>query len=385
MNPIRIAFLSYDFPEYCIQHANGLLANGEVMLILPQNLFEPYADSLDPNVTLRTFTKPRLRQALSQLARIRWIFRQLREFKPDVVHFQLGHMWMNLALPLIRRYPLVFTIHDPRCHDGDRGSKKTPQRVMDFGYRRADQIIVHGSQLRQSVVNEVGISPERVHVVPHIAIGGGESTEAHKPEPNRILFFGRIWKYKGLEYLIRSQPHVNRIFPDAKFVICGRGEDFDSYRKMMHDPDRFEIHNRWITDDQRIEQFQRASMVVLPYTEATQSGVVPVAYAHSKPVIATRTGGLPEIVDHDRSGLLVPPRDAVALADAITQLLRDPNKANAMGNAGRKKWLTDLSPESVTAKTAQVYRAAIESRRTNKKTKESRFASTTMPNSEISN
>ena len=148
---LRVAFISYDFGEYSIEHANGLLTSGDVMLIIPRELADPHLSLLDPQVDFRPFDKPRLRQPLRQLACIRWIFRQIREFKPDVIHFQRGHLWFNLALPFLKKYSLVVTIHDPRHHIGDLGSQKTPQFIMDFGYRQADHVIVHGSQLKKIV------------------------------------------------------------------------------------------------------------------------------------------------------------------------------------------------------------------------------------------
>ena len=75
------------------------------------------------------------------------LVRQIRAFQPDVIHFQQGHTWFNFALPLLKSIPLVITIHDPRHHVGDRASRITPQQIMDFGFRRADHVIVHGETL----------------------------------------------------------------------------------------------------------------------------------------------------------------------------------------------------------------------------------------------
>lgn len=360
---MRIAFISYDFGEYCIQHANGLLESGEVLLVMPTQLFDPYQDLLENDVEIRTFSKPRLRQPIRQVRAIRWIIRQIEEFRPDVVHFQLGHMWFNFVLPILRRrYPIVFTVHDPRQHMGDRGAKNTPQWIMDFGYRRADKVIVHGSQLKKVLVDEIGISNNDIHVIPHIAIGDrgihpGDSDE------NVILFFGRIWPYKGLEFLIRAQPLINREIPNAKFLICGKGEDVDRYRDMVMDAHQFVFTNRWITDDERVEFFQRATVIVLPYIEATQSGVVPIAYAHSKPVVATRTGGLPDVIEDGKTGILVEPRDEISLANAVVKLLKDKELCKRMGIAGNRKLRTELAPNVVCRQTVSVYRSAIEERK----------------------
>ena len=361
---MKIAFLTYDFGEYSVRHANALMEHADIMLVLPHQLAEPYQAMLNPNVDFRPFDKPRLRQPIRQLARIRWILKQLADYKPDLIHIQSGHLWFNFALPLLkRRYPIVFTIHDPRRHVGDVGSRKTPQSVMDFGYRRADRVIVHGMQLKGVVHQAIGIDKDRIHVIPHIALGENAKSAVALPQTEdddrSILFFGRIWEYKGLEYLIRAQPKITARFPDAKIIIGGQGENFQRYRDMMVDVSRFEIHNRWISDGERAQMFERASVVVLPYVEATQSGVVPIAYTHSKPVVATRTGGLPDSVENGKTGLLVPPRNENAIAEAVIRLLEDQDLRQAMGRAGKVKLDDECSPEVVAAQTADVYRRAL--------------------------
>jgi glycosyltransferase involved in cell wall biosynthesis len=231
-------------------------------------------------------------------------------------------LFFNLVLPFLRQYPMIITIHDPRQHLGDRESRLTPQWLMDFGFRRADQVIVHGSDLVGIVEKEIGFQRGQIHVIPHIAIGERPEPPADLEIGPNILFFGRIWEYKGLDYLIKAEPVVSAEFPDVRFVIGGTGEDFDRYRRQMVHPERFTVHNEWISDADRARMFSEASVVVLPYVEASQSGVIPIAYTHGKPVIATTVGGLPDMVEHGQTGLLVPPRDSDALAAAIIKLLR---------------------------------------------------------------
>jgi glycosyltransferase involved in cell wall biosynthesis len=234
---------------------------------------------------------------------------------------------------------------------------------MDFGYRRADHLIVHADHVRQLLHNRLGLRAERIHVVPHIAIGDRPHRSQTTASPHEILFFGRIWPYKGLDYLIRAQPMIQASIPDARIVIAGHGEDMDRYRRLMHDPSAFEVHDRWIGEDERVEFFQRASLVALPYTEASQSGVVPMAYTFGKPVVATRTGGLPEVVEHGVTGLLVPPRDEQALAAAVIELLLNPERLRQLGSNGREKLLTEWSPEVVARQTVEVYQRAVDDRR----------------------
>ena len=256
------------------------------------------------------------------------------------------------------------TIHDPRHHAGDVASMKTPQWWMDYGFRHADQVIVHGDALAKQVQDLFGFRSEQVHSIPHIAMGSTGTSGAHASEenPNRVLFFGRIWDYKGLDQLIAAEPIISEQCPDVEIMIAGEGEDFAKYQHMMVNQERFLIHNSWISDQQREEFFQESALVVLPYNEATQSGVVPVAYNYSRPVVATRVGALAECVEHERTGLLVEPRNPGQLADAIVRLLKNPELRHAMGQAGKHRLDQESSPRVVAAATAEVYKKAVAAR-----------------------
>ena len=155
---------------------------------------------------------------------------------------------------------------------------------------------------------------------------------------------------------------ISRAVPDVRIVIAGAGDDFKPYRRMMQTPERFVVHNRFVSAADRDELFRQASVVVLPYVEATQSGVIPVAYAYSKPVVATDVGALREAVEDGNTGLLVPPADPAALAVAILELLCDPVRRRAMGASGRRKIETESSPQIVASQTVEVYRRAIRDR-----------------------
>lgn len=355
---MRVAFLSYDFGEYSIRLASALAQSAEVLLMLPETNSKPHLSLLDPKVHFRPFDKPRLRQPLRQLRTNYQLLRQIRAFQPDVVHIQHGHLWSNFALPFLRTYPLVITIHDVQHHPGDKVSQKTPQQVLNYGFRSATQVIVHAEQLKREVLERLMLSEDNVCVIPHIAIGG-ETKQQVEEDESLILFFGRIWPYKGLDYLIRAEPLITAEMPNVKIIIAGEGENFSRYQRMMVHPERFIVLNEYVPEDRESELFQRASVVVLPYVEASQSGVIPVAYSYSKPVIATTVGGLPEMVDDGETGFLVPPRDERALAAATVKLLKDKALRHKMGAMGKRKLEAECAADVVAAQTLTVYRQAV--------------------------
>jgi len=358
-NRFRVALISYNFGEYCVRLASALAEHADVLLIAPDGLIASHASKLNSSMRVFSFPHPRLRQPVGQLRVIRKIFHRIREFAPDVIHYQGAHLWFDLALPFLRRYPLVFTIHDFRPHPGDRLSQKTPLWVEMFARRRAHELIVHSQFLRELVLRNLGGTEAKISVIPHIQIGEDLPPSPNNEEEHLILFFGRIWEYKGLEYLIRAEPLITARVSDARILIAGQGEDFARYARLMIHPDRFIVHNEFISDDRAADYFHRASVVVLPYIEASQSGVIPMAYSAAKPVVATTVGGLPEIVEDGRTGYLVAPRDTAQLADAVTRLLLDAPLRHQMGKNGKSKLEAECSPGVIARKTMEVYRGAV--------------------------
>jgi starch synthase len=362
---MKVAFVAFDFGEYCLRLASGIASddNTSVLCLLPRDEASPYLHLSSEAVDLRLFDKPRIRQTFKQLKLVFSLVRQIRAFNPDVIHLQLGHLWFNLlALPFLRKYPLVLTVHDSLIHVGDRATAKTPQWVYDLACYRAKERIVHAPQVKQSLLQRLGIPADTVHVIPYVIVGDVDVTVgediAERPE---VLFFGRIWPYKGLEYLIRAEPSITAKVPNAKIVIAGTGEPFARYREMIVNPDRFLIFNEYISDEMRAELFRRASVVVLPYIEASQSFIISIAYRFGKPVVATTVGGLPEMVDDGRTGFLVAPRDIEGLADAVVRLMQNDEMRKTFGENGMRKVNVECAPEVVGNQTRMVYRQAIKS------------------------
>jgi glycosyltransferase involved in cell wall biosynthesis len=360
---MRVALLAFGFGEYSAALATGLADLADVTLLLPREDADIHAGEVDHRARLIPFERPRLRRAAAGLRMSAEIARLLRSLRPDVVHLQAGYLWLT---PFLGRLPgvLVVTVHDPRPHLGDRPSRRTPTALLYRAATRADAVIVHGEALRAEAVQAIGLDPRRVHVVPTHARGLRWITGAPRPggAPPTVLFFGRIWPYKGLEYLIRAEPRITARVPGAEYVIAGEGEDLGRYRSMMAAPERFVIRNEFVSTQVRGELFRRASVVVLPYLEATQSGVVSVAYAHARPVVASRVGAIPELVQDGRTGLLVPPGDIESLADAVARILERPDWGRALGEAGRDHLFRHHSPEVAARATVEVYRRALAER-----------------------
>ncbi|NTU80169.1 MAG: glycosyltransferase family 4 protein [Chloroflexales bacterium] len=358
---IRALCIAFGSEELTSRLAIALADEGEVCLMLPESPLMPGFDWAGLNVDFQPFAHPRLRQPARQARCMAALVERIRRFNPDVIHLQKGHMYFSLALPFLREFPLVISIHDPKHHPGDRSSGNHLQWLLDLGYRRADQIIVHNEPMQREVMRRLGLPEEKIQIVPLIERGDATIRPEVREAGNEILFFGRIWRYKGLDYLIRAAPLIRAAIPDARIVIAGTGEDFQPYAAMMADPAGFIVYNEFISHERQAELFRRASVVALPYSEATQSGVIPVAYTFGKPVVATTVGGLASQVVHEQTGLLVPPCDERALADAIIRLMRDPQLRQRLGAGGKRKLEAEWAAPVVARQTLPVYRRAIDS------------------------
>ena len=352
------------FIDYQIQLANALCKKETVMLVIPANeLPSAHFGTIDKKVKFHLLGKGKSLYHPASLLCFKDFIKKMNEFKPDVIHLQLGGgIIIYLALlPFFKRYPLVSTFHDVKLHTGENNRWLNFTRYWIRKY--SAQIIVHGEKLKEQMIKEYNIPVEKVHAI-HIGEHNVAPFKKYEREDikeggNLILFFGRIWKYKGLEYLIKAEPMITKEVPGTKIIIAGTGEDFKKYEEMMPNRDNFIVYNYHIPYKEGAELFQRCSVVALPYIDASQSGVIPTAYGFKKPVVVTNVGSIPEIVDGGITGFIVPPRNSEALANAIVKLLKDNKLREQMGENAYKKLKTDLSWDKIAEKTIDVYKEAI--------------------------
>lgn len=314
---------------------------------------------LPPACHVRLFRFPRIRDPRS-LAVVRRIRQCIRNDGPNVVHILTGtgDLWAAVLANLLDSVPVVSTMIVPKPNVGER----LPVFVITAIYR----LLVHGSEM--VIVNgadQVGLV-HRVYGIPLSRIAyiplGPRTTAARwarqktAEEPGTILFFGKAYVHKGLEYLVRAQPMITRQLPHARILIVGQGSDLERCRSMIEDPSKFEIQEGFATGEATAECFQRASVVALPYLSSSTSGILMTAYVFGKPVVATAVGSLPEYVENGATGLLVPPADVEQLGQAIIRLLSDDDLRYRMGR-NAKRWVNQMQ-EDIAMHTLAIYEKA---------------------------
>jgi len=368
---MRIVMIDIGVFEYTTELVNALAEHHDVSLLVPRQRFSHLAWAVGPTVDLHLLEWPRHRHPRSLLF-VMQLQRLIERLRPDVIHLQDGQVWLNAVLPLLDQFALITTVHDVIPHEGDSVSRKVPLCCSKYTLKHSQRLITHGERLKAALADWLHFPLDRIDVIPHGVLSfyrrllpspnGDGSTSTSNAD---VLYFGRIYKYKGLDYLIQAQPAITRAIPEARIVIAGQGEDFDKYRVMLPEPDKFEIHNDYIPNEQVMALFQRAKVVALPYIGGSQSGVLQVAFAFGKPVVATRVGSLDEAVDDGRTGLLVPPRDPQALAEAIIELLRDDEKRAQMRRQIEEQVATRFAWRNIAEATVQTYQRALAEGRVN--------------------
>ena len=254
----------------------------------------------------------------------------IRRYSPSYILSTMVHPWHNIVFAFLgKSVRRIKIIHDVYPHKGEDTFILRLLNWLDI--KIADLWIVLTNIAKNQLIKK-GIDADKICVIPHANFGGysnGPITLSNSIL-YQVAFIGRINRYKGLNVLLEAFNNVILHVPNLKLIIAGSG-DCSEYKPMLERLGTSVIlQNRWIADDEISEIITKADVVVLPYVEASQSGVIPLAFAFGKTVIATSVGGIPEQVPNG-TGVLIPPYDSLALQNAILDLYKNPDKIISMG------------------------------------------------------
>ncbi|HUO86960.1 MAG TPA: glycosyltransferase, partial [Thermoanaerobaculia bacterium] len=317
---------------------------------------------------------------------VAWLVRE----RPDVV--QLGDLrfagdLLPLVLLRLSGLPLVDVCHnvEPFALGGRRAGRFGAGAPTRWLYRRIyhrfDRVVVHFAANRTAFLEATGLPPERTAVVAF----GNQELFAELADPRMtpavlrrrlaleegrpvVLVFGTLAPYKGVDLAIEAFAEVCGSQPAACLVIAGyplAGFDLAAHRRRADDRGigrRVCFVPAYLPATEVATWMALAAVVLVPYHQAFQSGVLSLAQTFGRPLVATRVGAMAEAVENGRTGVLVPPDDPPAMAAAITALLADPEGAERLGQAAAAEARERSAWRLVAEDLLAVHREAIRSR-----------------------
>ena len=274
-----------------------------------------------------SFREPGVEYVLDSLNPLTWrrAVRSIAASGCDLAVFDWWTLFWAPAIALMSRglrrrgVRVAFLCHNLFDHDSGRLKRK----FANMALAQADDYLVHSEEQAASLQAIFPGKTVAVHPIPPY----DQSPEPSTPLPKRgrleLLFFGFIRPYKGLDVLIDALAQLG----DDQIYLTVVGEPWcpaDKLRKQIEDmrAPNVELHLDYVDDTAAADFFGRADLVVLPYRSASGSAVAAMASHYDCPVLATRTGAFPDVIDEGKTGFLVTPGSADDLADAIRLLTR---------------------------------------------------------------
>ena len=288
---------------------------------------------------------------------------QLKRNRPDVIHFQ----WLPLPLMdrlFLRRFqriaPVVLTVHDTNPFNGD-SSASIQRRGVKECLNIFDGLVVH-TQQGEARLRQSGIPGDRISVLPHGMLVDPVTTIAD-PMDGKITFllFGKIRPYKGTDLAISAFAALpDALRHQARLRVVGQPylDLAPLHTLAAKSGGSIDIETGFIADEAITGLFGPGTVAVFPYREIEASGVLFLALAHGRPIIASRLGSFAELLTDGEHGHLVPAGDVSALTAAMTHMLSD--RGFAAGCAAAVRRLADDIPswDDIAGRTLTAYRAA---------------------------
>jgi len=292
---------------------------------------------------------------LTKISRVASYYAKLLRYaataKPKLFHILWNNKfeWFDRTL-LILYYRLlgkkvVLTTHNVNADQRDSKDTRLNRLTLRIQYRLADHIFVHTQQMKRELSEEFGVQGARITVIPFginnavpntpLTSRDAKQRLAIRQNERSILFFGRITPYKGLEYLIAAFRQIMGRRKGYRLIIAGRPDNCEAYWSTIREAIREDVESGrillradFIPDDQTEVYFKAADVLVLPYKDIYQSGVLFLGHSFGLPVIAADVGSLKDEIVEGETGLVFKPEDPDDLAKAIEHYFLGGGRSN---------------------------------------------------------
>jgi D-inositol-3-phosphate glycosyltransferase len=281
---------------------------------------------------------------ISKMARVSAYYARLIRYaataRPRIFHILWNNRFESFDRTLLMLYyrllgkKIVLTAHNVNASKRDAKDSPLNRLTLRIQYRLAHCIFVHTRKMQQELIEEFGVLDARTTVIPFGINNAVSNTELTPDEAKHrlgirkdektILFFGRITPYKGLEYLTAAFRQILARGGDYRLIIAGRPDNCESYWRATREAilnsttnGRILVRAEFIPDDETEIYFKAADVLVLPYRDIYQSGVLFLAHSFGLPVLASDVGSLKDEIVEGKTGFVFKPEDADDLAKAI--------------------------------------------------------------------
>ena len=325
--PLRLAVLASHFADYSLELAMELARQHAVLLLMDRDQLENECDpqrieAAGGRLELQTI---RRHERWSAAAGTAVAAAQLARFRPHALIAQ-EHGWSHVTA--LQRWGGVLgrallIVHDPRPHAGrDTLIARRNARQIQAQRRNAHTLLAHGRFCAEQLA-EVAPAGARIASIPHGPILQPLESPPPPPGQGRLLMFGRMEAYKGLELLLEACRRLAGRGACPPLHLLGQGPELDRLASDFHRLPGVTVEQGYASRTRVLAALAAADGVVLPYVEATQSGVATAAFANGRAVLASAVGGLIDVVQDGVNGRLVAPADPAALAEALVSFSRE--------------------------------------------------------------
>ena len=255
------------------------------------------------------------------------LIKLLKTINPQIIHFDDISGRLSVFVQFLRNKKIVLNVHDPAPHSGEQNWYEG--FIRKLVYRKVSAVCTFSNFSKElfeklycltvPVVN-LRLVPYQSYLFLEKKIVDGIN---RLPNENILLFFGRISPYKGIDELLIAFCNITKQSPNTKLVIAGRGSYVYQIPKNLKESPSLIILNRFIYENEIKSLFHQADVLICPYRDATQSGVLMTARVFNIPVIVSNVGALPEYVEDGKNGYIYDINDEKGLEYSILKFLND--------------------------------------------------------------
>lgn len=255
------------------------------------------------------------------------LVRLLNQIKPQVIHFDDISGRLSVFALMLFNKKLVLNVHDPAPHSGEEIWYTSMIRKLIYRKIKVFCTFSNFSRLLFHQIYHPRVPVATLRLVPYLSYNFFKNKKIEeidkKPGEQYLLFFGRISPYKGIDELLLAFSEILKQAPNTKLVVAGRGIYSYQIPKDLQNSPSLILLNRFIHENEIKSLFNQADVLICPYRDATQSGVLMTARVFNIPVIVSNVGALPEYVQDGKNGYIYNINDEKGLENSILKFLNE--------------------------------------------------------------